>query len=156
MSIRRAIPWWVIILLFLAGLAAFAIFSGCTPRAPFTPPPTNPFAATGNAEAELQALFTWAVAVALFGVGASIAATVFLSSVIPSLAKWGIAGAMGFGAILILAVFFKVSLPFLPWIALALLAVAIGLGIYYLRNHPDALKLKAQAIQASLVNAVKP
>lgn len=154
MSVRPRYPMWVFVLLALLAFAVVVCLAGCVPRAypDGYQPSNNPVVQVGNAEAELQHLFTWAVAVGLFGVSACIAATVFLASIIPALAKWSIAGAMGFGALLILAIFFKVTLPFLPWIGLGLLGVGICLGIWYLRNHPEIFRLKSQlALNSSTV-----
>ncbi len=90
-------------------------------------PPAPP---AGKQDQSIDSILVWLSAVAVLGIGASIAAAVFLP-----IKKLSIAGVAGFGSILGCALLVKAALPFLPWIALGLVLLLVGAAIYYFSRY---------------------
>ncbi len=72
----------------------------------------------------------WLVTLSILGIGASVAAAIFLP--IKAIASACIGG---FVTILALALFVSALTPYLPWIALGLTLMAIAAGIWYFRKY---------------------
>lgn len=96
---------------------------------------------------DLSSLLNWCIAACLFGLAASIAATIWLP--IP---KWiGLFGITLFGLTIGGALTVETILPILPWIVLGLFVVAGAIGAFYLWTH----KLKLATAEENVSLAVQ-
>lgn len=77
-----------------------------------------------------NAALVWIIALSIFGIGACVAAAIFLP--VKQLAT---AIAAGFTATLILALTVKAILPYLSFIALGLGAIAVAIAVVYFRRY---------------------
>ncbi len=89
-------------------------------------PPIVPF----GMSSDVNVVLVWLVFMSILGIGACIAAAIFLP-----IKKLAVAGIAGFASILGIALFVKAALPYLPWIVLGLIAVAIALAVVYFRRY---------------------
>ncbi len=115
----------VIIALLLALLATVVFLNSCgfgLRKAPTLPKP--------NDHANIGSALVWMVTVSVFGIGASIAAAVFLP-----MKRMAVAAIAGFGSILGCALLVSAAMPFLPWVALGLILILVIAGILLLRNY---------------------
>ncbi len=88
----------------------------------------------GGSDGDTSALLLWISTGAIIGLGVCVAAAVLLP--VKLLAT---SGAAGFGAVLVLALMLKASLPYLPWVALALGLIGLALGIWRFRQYVSGL-----------------
>ncbi len=72
----------------------------------------------------------WLVTISILGIGACVAAAIFLP--VKGLAC---AGAGGFATVLGLALIIPAIQPFLPWVALGIIVLAFAAGIWYFRKY---------------------
>lgn len=106
------------------------LLAGCGNRiqppaigAPGQPPPSG--------DADLGRLMVWICAVSFVGLGVSIAALVWL----PLAKRTALAGALGFLAMISLAITVKALLPYLLWLVVAKLLLGGALGVWFVRRH---------------------
>jgi hypothetical protein len=114
---------WVFIGLALIGFAMLLLMAGCTVRG------TSALVAPAVGGADLNSVLLWTVAASLLGLGVSVAAAVWLHSVL--VAATGISG---FGTILAAAVSLKVIQPYLGWFVLAGFVAAAIVAFFSLRH----------------------
>ena len=75
-------------------------------------------------------MLVWLSTISILGIGASIAAAIFLGA-----KKIAVAGIGGFGSILASAIVVNAARPFLIWLALALAGILVIAGIVMLRKY---------------------
>lgn len=119
--------WQIVIIVIIGGILAL-LATGCGHRAPPAPRIANPFSSAGNADT--NALLVWMIMVSIAGIGACVAAAIFLP-----VKQLAVAGASGFATVLVLALTLKAALPFLPWVALGLFLIAGALVIVRFRKY---------------------
>ena len=100
------------------------LMSGCRYRAGYVSPPT-----VGSAA--LDTTVGWTVAIGILGLGASVAALIWL----PVLKRTALACAAGFAAVIGAALTVQAVQPYLPWVGLGLILAAATVGILELRKH---------------------
>lgn len=98
--------------------------TGCRYRAGYVSPPTT-------ASAALDVTVGWTVAIGILGLGASVAALIWL----PVLKRTALACAAGFAAVIGCALMVQAVQPYLPWVGLGLILTAAVVGILELRKH---------------------
>ncbi len=122
--------WGLEILVFVgltAGFIAVLLMTGCSwparRAAGVVTPPKETFTTISHS-------LNWLVTLSIMGIGASVAAAIFLP--IKGLAC---AAAGGFATVLGLALIIPAIAPYLPWFALALVVAATGAAIWYFRKY---------------------
>lgn len=120
--------WDIEIFLFILALAILAIsrLTACAKVIQQDGPAKHFF----GVPADTSALLLWLVSIAVLGLGACTAASIFLP-----VKRLALAGAGGFGTILVLALTIKAALPFLPWVALAFAILGVAAGIVLFRRY---------------------
>jgi uncharacterized protein YceK len=116
MSKRGYVPTWVIVSLFVISIIC-VILAGCASKVAIPEPSPGLFGGVKAAIASISATTSWITFISIFGIGAGIAAVIWLPG--DDKLPWGIV--VGSGAMLGVSLFIQTSLGFFPWIVGAVL-----------------------------------
>lgn len=98
--------------------------------------------------ADVNAMLVWLTTISIMGIGACIAAAVFLP-----VKKLAVAIGAGFASVLAMALTVKAALPFLPWVALGVIVLGFAVGVVLFRRYVLGLNA-AVGYGCAVANAV--
>lgn len=102
-------------------------------------PPPSVLHLGGSTDHDTSALLLWIATLSILGIGAAIAAAIFLP-----IKKLATAIGAGFAATLVLSITLKAALPYMPWVALFVGLCAVGCALWYFRQWVRATHAAVQ------------
>jgi hypothetical protein len=123
---------WDLILIYALIVAAIVWLNGCG-GVRLTPTMTVAAAhelARQAEEKDAYSFLLWVAGISILGLGGCVVASILLP-----LKKIWAALAAGFGATLAISLTTRAALPYLPWVALGVGLVAVGVAIWYFRKY---------------------